>query len=204
MRIDTELDDTLEELLRVRHALDEVVRSMRDAMLGQPGAQSFDVVTRGARSVAWCWEHEREVLACHRDDMFCAGETVATDDPTGEAAVEADKARHDHRETVRDIRTLRIVAGRLTARFALYQQRAADEKERRATERANEPGCELCARVGEWTPPRVLSSTVKGNLDRPHRLCSWHYEFVLANGRKPTEVEDAAHKEGRPVRLKAS
>lgn len=155
MRIDTTLDDVLEDLLRLRHQLDPVIRTMRDNMAGQPGAQSFDTIARGARSVHWCWDHEREVAACHKRGDFCTGESVPTDDPTGEAACDVDQVRDDHRHTVKDIQALRVISDRLLARFVRYQRRAATEKERQVTQRANEPGCRSCDRVGADSPRAV-------------------------------------------------
>lgn len=40
-RLDEQFDQALEDALRARHALPDVLRSMRDAMSGQPGAQSW-------------------------------------------------------------------------------------------------------------------------------------------------------------------
>lgn len=189
MRLDDQFDQALEDALRARHALPEVLRSMRDAMAGQPGAHAYDNPVVGGHTTV-------------TDDEGMPMPAVS--DRTGEAATDDDKARTDHRATQRDIAALAVIADRLIRRFAGYQHRAATEKERKATERANEPGCEVCLRSGTHTPPKVLSSTAKGNLARPHRLCGWHLDFVLGTGRLPTDDEERAHQEGRRVRLKAS
>lgn len=203
MKVTNQLDQALEDGLRARHALPDVLRTMRDAMEGQPAAQSYDTL-RGGKRILWCWEHEHELKVCHKRGHDCLGESIPVDDQTGEAAISADQARADQRETIRDVAALALITDRLISRFSRYQAKAATEKQRRETEQANDPGCELCHRVGQFSPPRVLSSDAKGNLDRPHRLCIWHYEFVLATGRKPTDDEERAHIAGKPVRLRAS
>lgn len=189
MKPDEEFDKALEDLLRCWHAFDRVLSLMKEAQTGQPGARSYDSPMVGGHST---------VL-----DEFGVP-MPAISDPTGEAGIGADEARVDEADTLSDVRQLKTIGDRMVWRFARYQARAATEKQRRETEKANDPGCELCARMGQFSPPRVLSSDAKGNLDRPHRLCTWHYEFVLATGRKPTDDEERAHIAGKPVRLKVS
>lgn len=188
-RIDEQFDQALEDALRARHALPDALRAMRDAMTGQPGAASYD----------------NPVVGGHTSVLDDRGVPMpAVSDRTGEAATDPDPARDDHRATQRDVAALAVIADRLLGRMAKYQRRTATDKERRETEKANEPGCELCARQDVHSPPRVLSSTVKGNLDRPHRLCTHHYEFILANGRKPTEAEEVQYANKRRIMMKAS
>lgn len=77
-------------------------------------------------------------------------------------------------------------------------------------ESKDDPGCEIVARVKNpqtkqpfWEPVHVFSDA-KGNLDRPHRLGSWAYRFILDTGRKPSLRETKDHIEGRKIKRKAS
>lgn len=194
MRLDDQLDRALEDALRARHALPEVLRTMRDSMPGQPGAHVYDaVVVGGGRTLVWCWDHEREVRLCHKANEPCMGESVTIADQTGEAAVEDDEVFADHKATQKDIAALAHHADRLVRRFANYKKRAATEKERRDTERANEPGCELHGKAGKWVLAFVLSSTVAGTLDEPLRLCRDCYERVRTTGERPPDSDVQYH-----------
>ena len=73
---------------------------------------------------------------------------------------------------------------------------------------AGDPGCEICARFTNnqdqphWSPAHVEDSTVKNNLERPHRLCRFHYDFILRHGRMATKRETTDHLSGKRVRVK--
>lgn len=201
MKLDDLLDLAGDDILRCSHRLPDVLRAIRDALPGQPGAQSYDTIGHG-RSILWCDLHERELVACHRAGLDCDGETVVVNDPTGEAALEFSQAAVDLRAINRRVRAIAQQADALITIINRWSARSATDSERRATERANEPGCEVCARSDRYTPAKVLSSDVKKNLDRPHRLCTWHHDFVLAHGRLPTTVEEAAHQAGKRVRVR--
>lgn len=196
MKVTDELERALEDGLRCSHALPCTLRAMRDAMAGQPGAQSYD----------------NPVVGGHRTVLDDEGIPMpALSDPTGEAAVTAaqgqDQASIDHRDTLKDIHAVAVIFDRMTTRFARYQPRSATDKERRETERANDPtarGCELCQRAGHWHPPFTDKPTdVAGVLDEPYLLCEWHWRFVRKMGRLTTEQETAAYVSGRPVKVSA-
>jgi hypothetical protein len=65
-------------------------QAVTDCLAGHPRAADYDHTTR--TSTPWCWTHQRPVTACHRADLFCAGETIESHDPTGEAATGHDPA----------------------------------------------------------------------------------------------------------------
>jgi len=67
-----------------------------------------------------------------------------------------------------------------------------------------DPGCEICARFKRndhsiYELTHVEASDVKGNLQRPYRLCRFCYQFVLDTGRLPTKPETEAHAAGKRV-----
>jgi hypothetical protein len=78
-------------------------------------------------------------------------------------------------------------------------------KDRKDVAKANEPGCEVCARSDKWVPTHsgIGPTTVAGRLDREYLLCSWHYQFTSANFRLPNDGEERKHQDGKRVTVRA-
>jgi hypothetical protein len=74
-------------------------------------------------------------------------------------------------------------------------------KDRKDVAKANEPGCEVCARSDKWVPTHsgIGPTTVAGRLDREYLLCSWHYAWVGSSGRLPEPDEEQRHQAGKRV-----
>lgn len=152
----------------------------------------------GSRTVMWCWTHSRELHQCHRDPDCdhgaCRAESIAANDPTGEAAVRPDRASDHLDELARLADRLRSDGERITKILASYQRRPADERERRDSA-DGDPGCRSCARVSPhgsplWSP--VHRTPVIDGDTWP--LCRWCYEWLSgrsAAGRLPTRDEVA-------------
>lgn len=156
MRLDTIAEDTADMATRIANALPDRLHAMRDAMAGQPGGHSFEV--RSTPSVLWCWEHEREVHACHKADLPCDGETIATNDPTGEAAVHFDAARRDRKDLERDLRAAHRALDRVTFILATYANREL------AIDRAGIGRCGDCQQYCDGKDKRLSNYKSSGDL----------------------------------------
>jgi hypothetical protein len=63
----------------------------------------------------------------------------------------------------------------------------------------DQPRCELCWRIQKDCPVDRVSH-VKRNLQRDYKLCEWCYRHILRTGKKPTNAELEAHRDGRKAR----
>lgn len=158
MRLDTIAEDSAEMATRIANALPERLHAMRDAMQGQPGGHSFEI--RGTASVLWCWEHEREVHACHAAGYPCDGETIITNDPTGEAAVHPDSARNDRRELEQQICRAHRALDRVVDILAVYAYRPALAD----AERAGIGKCADCTRYADGKERRLTNYKGTGDM----------------------------------------
>lgn len=197
-----------ERLDRIGWRLATTEEAITDAMAGQPGAASYDAIGRSnMKSVLWCDEHQQELADCHRQEHTCSrGIPIPVHpDPTGDAAVNHDKARSDERQLRKAIHTLENVADLLESIHGAYATREPTAAEKRATEQDNDKGqCEVCSRSDVYTPAIVTSSNAKGNLPRHYRLCRWHLDFTLSYGRLPNDAEEKRHHDGGRVHVRAS
>lgn len=187
---------------------------------GAPRAQCYDApVVSGARGVAWCWTHEREVDACRRHDLDCTGHPVTVSDPTGEAAIHQAKADSDRRQLQgllvainRHVTQLADLVDRWQPRAPIdpkaERKRARDAEDARRQVTADNDSCISCART-EVRPgvrrqePYHRATTLGGRLDCVTRLCVWCLRFGNDTGRLPTLDELEAHHRGERVRRKA-
>lgn len=172
-------DDAADKARRIANALTDTQQRIRDAMAGQPGAQTFDGPGIDAQGVG---------------------------DPTGEAAVEPDQARKDELDLPRYIRRADAYLQLAVGLVNRYTPRPPSSIERRNVEASNEPGCESCSRieaskgVPRWEQPYTKEpSTVTGILTEPKLLCDWCYRFVRNYGRLPYLREVRDHHDGKRV-----
>lgn len=158
MRLDTINDDTSELALRIGTVLTERLLAMRDEMIGQPCARDYD---RDINSTQWCWVHERNVRACHRDDLGCTGETITAHDPTGEAAVANDPAREHRRLLERHLLAAHNALEQATTILTLYAPA------RLVIDRAGIGSCTDCHLYFDGQGGKRLSSYKGGDLVCP-------------------------------------
>lgn len=142
MRLDVALQAAAINLAEADKRIADTLYSLRDAMLGQPAAQRFEPI-RSVRTVLWCWEHEREIdhrEGCQgaKDGEYCTGETIAVQDPTGEAAVSIDKARIRHRELSK------LITQVLTASHRILDIEAENAPVKAVSDRAGIGTCDSC------------------------------------------------------------
>lgn len=190
-RMTSQLDRGVEDLLWASHALPSALLAMRDAMQGQPGAQSYDAIRSGLSTVLYCELHERDLTDCEG----CDGVPVPVhQDPTGDAGIAFDEARQAQRQAQRLCAEAEQVGDKLVALIRQWQRRAATESERSKAEGDNKPACELHLRVGQWVPAHVLSSTVAGALDHEIRACRDCYERIRSTGAEPSRADLEHHK----------
>lgn len=164
---------------------------------------------------AACYETDRSTgHAVAEDDEGKNFSTVS--DPTGELASDlADSGHHPGQhdlELIDDLVSLLLRKAReLDKVLAKATPRIKAQPKPEDDDRLDvDPGCEVVAQIRRdngqphYEPTYVESSTVKGNLQRPHRLGEWAYKFVLRTGRLPTKAETEAHLRGERIRVKAS
>lgn len=132
--------------------------TMRGEMNGQPRAARYD--HDGQSTYMWCWTHEREVRACHRDDLDCTGESFDIHDITGEAAVSHDPASNHHRELGRLLASTYKNLDRITRIMASYP--LPDER-RVDIVRAGIGSCYDCRHYMDGTRGNRLSSYKGGD-----------------------------------------
>lgn len=166
-----------------------------DCLAGQPRAVDYD--PSGKSRTPWCWTHERPVSACHRADLLCAGETIESHDPTGEAAVGHDPAAQalkdlDHLE--RQLVALVVRYDDIRRQYLPTQQELPTESQRAKLATAGEPGCHWCEQAGTWSPPHTKQPTnIGGILPEPRFVCANHYDLIRKRLlRAPTRAENEA------------
>lgn len=181
MRITDQLEHAGETIVRNVTALPTALYAIRDAMVGQPGAQAFE----GTRTSG-----HATVL----DDEGIPMPAVA--DPTGEAGVRRAMGKD---VAANDLRHLREIAARIHRDSELmadiigaYLNRAPSTRQRATVEQANAhkapEECEHCRNTAHtFSPLYVRDSTVKGNLERGHALCRWCYDWTIKHGELPPE-----------------
>lgn len=190
MNLHRAAEHTLEDFARVVIEMPDTFRTMRDAMAGQPGAQSFEQSrTTGHTTVV--------------DELGIPMPSIS--DPTGEAAIlratGRDRAAFEHSEFSRRlIRIMRDVEW-LYQCETRWHVRSATEKERRETASRNEPGCESCATIDvvpgvkRWEPIRC--TIMVG--ERKVAVCRWCQDVYARKDRLPTRDELLAHHAGKRV-----
>ncbi len=162
-------------------------RAIEDCQVGQPRAANYEQDrTTGLSTVVWCWDHGREVRACHRaresdTDPICTGEPIAgAVDSTGEVAINYDQARADERELAEVERLAVSLAERIERLDDRYLPRLLPTGAQLAKLASDgRPGCWFCEQAGSWAPPHTKEPTnVGGNLDEPRLVCSGHYDLI--------------------------
>lgn len=153
---------------------------IRDAMQGHPKAASYDT-----------------------DRVSASG----TSDPTGNAAMRADRAAQDRKRLDDILHRIRRDSYDALTILTQYQPRQANDHERARTAHDNDPHCESCARleiakgVTWWVEAHTQErTTVADQLDQPMWLCRWCYDHVLSRGCKPNEDEVEQHRDGKRIR----
>lgn len=182
--------------LLTRHAgiRSRLLPAIADNLAGQPRAASYDDDRSSA--APWCWDHQRPVPQCHRADLLCSGETLTSSDPTGEAAVNPDKARADQaelKELERKVVDLCNRIANIDDRYLPELLPTGADKAKLATE--GDPGCWFCEQARSWSPPHTKNPTdVGGNLKVPRLVCSGHYDLIRKHlGRAPSKQENEAY-----------
>lgn len=156
------------------------------ARVGWPAGRGFDgPASRG--SVTFCEVHERERCGCGGGTPM-----VAVSDPTGEAALVADKAKTDRDRVVAITVSLRRQCDELASILARYAQRPATSREVLETLGDDERSgrCVSCARthvargVARWEPAH------RGD------LCRWCYDWRRRTGQVPPLADLDRHHRG--------
>lgn len=169
MNVTDQLELACEDLLRLTHVLPDVIRRIRDALPGQPGAASYDgAVSAGSHA-----------------------------DPTQDAAlelVEGNTADADLATVKRRVAVIAREADALVHLAAAWQSRGPTRKEQRETAVANEPGCELHAKAGLHAPrDRVVTKAGGWVPPRPVAACAACRRFMAARKRLPSTADVEYH-----------
>lgn len=167
-----------------------LIEAVTDSLAGQPRAQSYD--SDGSSTEPWCWTHGRPVSVCHRDDLWCSGEVVSSNDPTGNAAVSGDPASKHRTELDRLEAEIIDRIERLDTIRSLYLPKTLPtgaERAKLATD--GDAGCHWCwTQAKTWSPPTTKDpTTVAGNLTVAKLCCRSHYDFIRTVGRAPAPAE---------------
>lgn len=168
--------------------------AITDALNGQPRAASIDPSTS---SPSWCWTHERPVAACRNQGEMCDGETIRSNDPTGEAAVGHDPARAALAKMARLEKQAVVLAGQLDdlrREWLPTQAELPSAANRAKLASVGEVGCWFCEQAGTWSPPHTKEpTTVGGNLPVARFVCANHYDLIRKRlGRAPSRSENEA------------
>lgn len=190
-----------------------VVARIRDAMAGQPGAQSYDRPrTSGGNTEVWCFTHNGRPPC---GETGCDVEVIPSrTDPTGNAAIEQDNAADDlarlRKALTEGGRLLRsgrwpaawTEASKALAIIAAYSPQAPSSIARRDTAAANIEQCKPCAAIlnsqrdaPHFSPPSqrcAQPTTVGGLLTEPEILCDSHLKHLKDHGQPMTREETEA------------
>jgi hypothetical protein len=172
-------------------------QAMVDNLNGQPRAASFESDrTTGHDTILFCWDHEQDPTACHKQGLMCQGDTIATHtDTTGEAATNPDRARSDQKELERIEKQLISLAHLLAHLDDRYlPARLPDKAGRAKLATPGSPGCDWCwDQAKTWSPPTTKQpTTVAGNLLTAKLCCRGHYDYIRTIGRDPSTSETQA------------
>lgn len=165
--------------------------AITDALNAQPRAVDLNPSSTPS---PWCWTHEREVAACHREDLLCDGETIRSKDPTGETAVGHDPARAALRRMARlEERAVALAAewDDLRRQWLPTADELPDPATRGKLATSGAPGCFFCEAAGLPYSPAMTEqpTTVKSNLKVARYSCRPHYDFIRTTGRAPARNE---------------
>lgn len=186
------LADAIELLDRANPVLLPRLADMTEAQNGHPKSGALDSVG-GRGKTTFCEVHGRERCACGGGTPF-----ANQSDPTGEAAIIADRAAMDRRELERAVRSIAAQASEVVYMLARYTPRPATERERLASLADNDRDvpCWSCRRWEEskgqpkWEPAS-RTAEVAGER-RP--LCWWCFDWLRkGDGSPPSLVQVAQH-----------
>jgi len=167
-----------------------VVNRMREAMAGQPRAQSLE----GDRTTGFTTTVD--------EDGF---PVPAVSDPTGEAGIRIDHAHRSLVDLDRQLRAAHMAADRIVRILDTFTPRPATSYEQRQLRMDNEPGCWSCAHVEvvrgvpRWEPV-WRTGNPGGVLAEPRALCHWCWRFAVDFGRLPTKTELDSHHAGKRLK----
>lgn len=172
-------------------------------------AQTFEASNR--QPTLYCIRHECDLTDCHRADRLCTGSPIEDrSDPTGEAAIRADRARQDERQALAMLRRATNELDALAAMITAY----LDAKPVTLADDENLERCQSCARVARekggkrgsprWSVPVDHHSDCKGTLAEPRKLCHWCWRFVLDTGTLPSRQQLEKRRDGKRVMREAS
>lgn len=188
MKITEQLDRANEDLLRIGNGLPELLRTIRDAMPGQPGAASYDTpVVHGHATVL--------------DDEGIPMPAVS--DPTGETAADlvdyGDPAHSDLRAIKRHVSAIASHADALVRIAASWQRRPPTRAEQRKTASANVAGCDLHAKAGLFAEREpgagLIAACGDFVLPEPMHLCSACRSRIKRTHRVPSRADLHHHRD---------
>ena len=131
-------------------------------------------------------------------------------DPTGEAAIRADRARDDHRRLHKEAQKAANAVEAMLQIASRYTLRDANPIEREQTEADNEAGCDSCARIAGprtpswWNPVKRRTVLADGTLVA---VCGWCYEGPLGvrhTGKMPSREALEDYRDGKRFRRPAA
>lgn len=174
-------EDLAETATRIANALPRRLGTMLEQLVGQPGAAGPS--DRPSRQ--WCDEHGRDLRACLDEDLACTGWTVTVSDPTGEAAVTTDRARHDRAQIEHHLgiawHAVDVIQG-ILARYPEGKMPKAP-----ATDGVPAGACQSC-----WRDHHHFEPTATGTY---RRWCRWCGDFLADYGEMPpTAILERRHR----------
>jgi hypothetical protein len=85
------LDQAVVDVIAAQRLYDAATGMLVDSLAGHPLAARYDGHTDQTARL-WCFVHEQDHRRCEHDALACGGTPVTGSDPTGEAAMEPDRA----------------------------------------------------------------------------------------------------------------
>ncbi len=180
-RIRATADRSASTMKDIATVLPERLAAILDRMAGQPGAAGSDGVRVSSSEIG---------------------------DPTGKAAIKADRARENLQLLARSLGQVDQLLDGIVRLLAAYQPREASSIERAATDRKNMPTCASCARLrtrgrARQEPAADEARNPGGVLSEAMRLCDWCDGFVGQVGHLPSVAQLERHHTGGKVMVDA-
>ncbi len=170
------------ELDHLRLRLPAVLRTMRDNQAGTPRSA---LAGPGPSAPPWCWVHEQATTACDLDGWSCTGEMVdGPSDPTGAAALVADRSARHHHELGRRLELIARLAREVDAIAASYPASVLEVEDEPPS-----PGEDLCRACWKDNRYSQLIDTRTDGTRYYRYLCKWcgQRRKILGGDKLPAE-----------------
>ena len=178
------LDQAVVDVIAAQRLHDAATALLVDSLAGHPQAARYDGHV-DATARLWCFVHEQDHRRCEHDGLACGGTPVQGSDPTGDAALEPDRAAAALAVIDHAVAALSVASTRLAVELTAWSPMAAGiDRPDPSSVTAPDGWCTSCWRDDRrHTPVGVRPG---GTAPYYARLCGWCGRFKAAHKALPS------------------